>query len=64
MSTLPDHIQNAFKNLFRQIPQKVLWKFEGEMEGKPDNVMTGNWFPQRDVLRKSCNIEITVRFEV
>lgn len=52
MSTLPDHIQNAFKNVFRRLPQSVLWKFEGEMENKPDNVMTGNWFPQRDVLRK------------
>ncbi|VVC32608.1 UDP-glucuronosyl/UDP-glucosyltransferase [Cinara cedri] len=50
MSTLPEHIQNTFKNVFRQIPQRVLWKYEGEMEDKPNNVMTGNWFPQRDVL--------------
>jgi len=50
MSTLPEHIQNAFKNVFRQIPQRILWKFEGEMKDKPNNVMTGNWFPQRDVL--------------
>ncbi|XP_026814744.1 UDP-glucuronosyltransferase 2B2-like [Rhopalosiphum maidis] len=50
MSSLPDHIQDTFKNVFRQIPQRVLWKFEGEMKDKPDNVMTGNWFPQRDVL--------------
>jgi len=50
MSSLPDHIQNTFKNVFRQIPQRVLWKYEGEMEDKPDNVMIGNWFPQREVL--------------
>uniref|UniRef100_A0A2S2N847 UDP-glucuronosyltransferase n=1 Tax=Schizaphis graminum TaxID=13262 RepID=A0A2S2N847_SCHGA len=50
MSSLPEHIQDTFKNVFRQIPQRVLWKFEGEMKDKPDNVMTGNWFPQRDVL--------------
>ncbi|CAH1709870.1 UDP-glucosyltransferase 2 [Aphis gossypii] len=50
MSSLPDHIQDTFKNVFRQIPQRVLWKFEGEMKDKPNNVMTGNWFPQRDVL--------------
>lgn len=50
MSSLPDHIQDILKNVFRQIPQRVLWKYEGEMEDKPDNVMTGNWFPQRDVL--------------
>ncbi|KAF0753347.1 UDP-glucuronosyltransferase 2C1-like isoform X1 [Aphis craccivora] len=50
MSSLPDHIQDTFKNVFRQIPQRVLWKFEGEMKDKPNNVMTGTWFPQRDVL--------------
>lgn len=54
MSTLPEHIQNTFKNVFRRIPQRVLWKFEGEMKDKPDNVMTGNWFPQRDVLGECC----------
>lgn len=53
MSTLPEQIQNTFKNVFRQIPQRVLWKYEGEMKDKPDNVMVGNWFPQRDVLCKS-----------
>lgn len=52
MSTLPEHIQNTFKNVFRKIPQRVLWKYEGEMEDKPTNVMTDNWFPQRDVLCK------------
>lgn len=52
MSSLPDHIQDTFKNVFRQIPQRVLWKFEGEMKDKPNNVMTGTWFPQRDVLCK------------
>lgn len=53
MSTLPERIQNTFKNVFRQLPQRILWKYEGEMKDKPDNVMTGNWFPQRDVLCKS-----------
>lgn len=52
MSSLPENIQNAFKNVFRKIPQRVLWKFEGEMENKPENVLTGKWFPQRDVLSK------------
>ncbi|XP_050419836.1 UDP-glucosyltransferase 2-like isoform X2 [Adelges cooleyi] len=50
MSTLPEHIQNTFKNVFRQIPQRVLWKYEGEMKDKPDNVITGTWFPQREIL--------------
>jgi len=58
MSTLPEHIQNAFKNVFRQIPQRILWKFEGEMKDKPNNVLTGNWFPQRDVLCKLYTVLI------
>ncbi|KAF0755321.1 UDP-glucuronosyltransferase 2B17-like, partial [Aphis craccivora] len=50
MSTLPDNIQNAFKEAFAQIPQRILWKYEGEMKDKPNNVMTSKWFPQRDLL--------------
>lgn len=58
MSTLSEQIQNTFKNVFRKIPQRVLWKYEGEMKDKPDNVMTGNWFPQRDVLCKSHHLNV------
>ncbi|KAL5244414.1 hypothetical protein ACI65C_011824 [Semiaphis heraclei] len=50
MSTLPDHIQNAFKEALAQVPQRVLWKYEGEMKDKPLNVLTIKWFPQRDIL--------------
>lgn len=49
-STLPDHIQNAFKDAFAGLPQRVLMKYEGEMMDKPKNVMTGKWLPQRDIL--------------
>lgn len=52
MSTLPDHIQNTFKEVLGQLPQRVLWKYEGVMKDKPNNVMTSKWFPQRDVLCK------------
>ncbi|XP_050419910.1 uncharacterized protein LOC126832913 [Adelges cooleyi] len=50
MSKLPDHIQKSFKRALGQLPQRILWKFESEMEDKPDNVMTKTWFPQRDIL--------------
>lgn len=50
MSTLPDHIQNAFREALAQVPQRVLWKYEGEMKDKPKNVMIKKWFPQRDIL--------------
>ncbi|XP_025198643.1 UDP-glucuronosyltransferase 2B2-like isoform X1 [Melanaphis sacchari] len=50
MSTLPDHIQSAFKEALAEVPQRVLWKCEEEMKDKPINVMTSKWFPQRDIL--------------
>jgi len=52
MSTLPKHIRNAFKEALAQVPQRVLWKYEDEMEDKPKNVMIKKWFPQRDILSK------------
>lgn len=50
MSSLPENVQSAFRNALARVPQKVLWKFEGEMADKPKNVMTRKWFPQRDLL--------------
>lgn len=52
MSTFPNHIQKALIDALAQIPQRVLWKYEGEMENLPKNVMIKKWFPQRDVLCK------------
>ncbi|XP_026811233.1 UDP-glucuronosyltransferase 2C1-like [Rhopalosiphum maidis] len=50
MSTMPDYIQKSFKDALAQVPQRVLWKYEGEMEDVPPNVMIKKWFPQRDIL--------------
>lgn len=52
MSTLPKHIQQVFVETFTQIPQRVLWKYDGDIKNLPDNIMTRNWFPQRDILRE------------
>lgn len=50
MSSFPEHIQSAFREALSRVPQKVLWKYDGEMKDKPKNVMTRKWFPQRDIL--------------
>ncbi|XP_050419840.1 UDP-glucosyltransferase 2-like [Adelges cooleyi] len=50
LSTLTREMQRAFRNALSRVPQRVLWKYETEMEEKPDNVMTKKWFPQRDIL--------------
>jgi len=57
LSTLPDHIQIAFKNALAEVPQRVLLKYEGEMTDKPKNVMTSKWLPQRDILSMMSSIE-------
>lgn len=49
---MPDYVQKAFKDALAKVPQRILWKYEGEMEGAPKNVMIKKWFPQRDILCK------------
>ncbi|XP_060873936.1 UDP-glucosyltransferase 2-like [Metopolophium dirhodum] len=50
MASLPENVLKVLKEAIAQVPQKVLWKYEGEMAEKPKNVMTRKWFPQRDIL--------------
>jgi len=50
VSSLPENIEKAFKEALADVPQRVLWKYEGEMKDKPNNVMTKKWFPQREIL--------------
>ncbi|XP_018563264.1 UDP-glucuronosyltransferase 2B37 [Anoplophora glabripennis] len=42
--------KQAVLKVFSKMKQKVLWKFETELPGKPDNVMILNWLPQQDAL--------------
>ncbi|VVC33109.1 UDP-glucuronosyl/UDP-glucosyltransferase [Cinara cedri] len=48
--TLPDEKRRMFINVFKQIPQRILWKWEGQFPEKPSNVMIHKWMPQRDIL--------------
>ncbi|CAH1722244.1 unnamed protein product [Aphis gossypii] len=50
LTTLPAHIEKIFKQVFSNVSQRVLWKYESEMKDKPENVMIKKWFPQRDIL--------------
>lgn len=40
----------AFRDAFVEIPQRVIWKFEKQIENLSDNVMLTKWMPQRDIL--------------
>lgn len=59
MSSLPESVHRAFVEALGRVPQRVLWKYEGEMKDKPKNVMTKKWFPQRDIL---CNVYLIFFF--
>ncbi|KAJ8961043.1 hypothetical protein NQ314_005972 [Rhamnusium bicolor] len=45
----PNH-KKAILNIFSKLKQKVLWKFETDLPGKPKNVKIMSWLPQQDIL--------------
>lgn len=48
---IPLHKREEILNAFRQLKQKVLWKFEDpHLPNKPDNVLIRDWFPQDFIL--------------
>ncbi|XP_050692924.1 UDP-glycosyltransferase UGT5-like [Eriocheir sinensis] len=48
--TMPPEYRQTFLETFRRLPQRVLWKYEGTLEGVSDNVMISSWLPQQDIL--------------
>ncbi|KAM9718549.1 UDP-glucuronosyltransferase 1A1-like [Menidia menidia] len=51
VSDLPEEITAAFVEAFRRIPQKVIWRYTGEMpHDVPANVKVMKWLPQNDLL--------------
>ncbi|XP_066904014.1 UDP-glucosyltransferase 2 [Halyomorpha halys] len=59
---LNEHITQVFINTFRELPYKVLMKWEIEYTGTPPppNVKLEKWFPQQDILaHKNCILFIT-----
>lgn len=53
MDSIPERLQNALQEAFSELPQRILWKYDGDvMENQPKNIMIKKWFPQRDILGK------------
>ncbi|XP_041848035.1 UDP-glucuronosyltransferase 1A1-like [Melanotaenia boesemani] len=51
VSDMPEEITSIFIEAFRQIPQKVIWRYTGKVPGNiPDNVKIMKWVPQNDLL--------------
>ncbi|XP_049937986.1 UDP-glucosyltransferase 2-like [Schistocerca serialis cubense] len=50
-ATLPEHKKQAFIDAFRELPQRVIWKFEEDtLTNLPPNVLVRKWLPQQDIL--------------
>ncbi|XP_028033745.1 UDP-glucuronosyltransferase 2B7-like [Bombyx mandarina] len=59
-SKLPRQLTQMFASVFRELPYKVLWKWDLDVvEGMPENVKTGRWFPQADVFRHP-NVKLVI----
>ncbi|XP_053649663.1 UDP-glycosyltransferase UGT5 isoform X3 [Cherax quadricarinatus] len=49
-SSMPVQYRDIFIGAFRRLPQRVIWKYEEDLENVPDNVMISKWLPQQDIL--------------
>lgn len=51
-ANMPEYLRRMFMLVFKQLPQRVLWKWEGEdnMIDLPSNVKLSKWLPQQDLL--------------
>merc|ERR1711971_1186896 len=45
----PEKIQ-VFIDTFKNLGMKVVWKWNSEMPGLPDNIFLSSWIPQQDLL--------------
>ncbi|KAI4810038.1 hypothetical protein KUCAC02_018888 [Chaenocephalus aceratus] len=51
VSDLPEERTSVFLEAFRQIPQKVVWRYTGPVpDNVPENVKFMKWAPQNDLL--------------
>uniref|UniRef100_A0A182MLU6 Uncharacterized protein n=1 Tax=Anopheles culicifacies TaxID=139723 RepID=A0A182MLU6_9DIPT len=49
-ATLPVTKRTAMIEAFKHFKQRVVWKWEEQMENQPSHVFTQKWLPQKDVL--------------
>ncbi|KAF2879691.1 hypothetical protein ILUMI_26480 [Ignelater luminosus] len=49
---MPEYLRRLLLCVFRQLPQRVLWKWEAgnDMPDLPPNVKLSRWLPQQDLL--------------
>ncbi|KAJ4434824.1 hypothetical protein ANN_23395 [Periplaneta americana] len=47
--TMPEDKKRALLDAFSELPQRVVWKTD-KFPGLPDNIMTGTWLPQLEII--------------
>ncbi|XP_053653649.2 UDP-glycosyltransferase UGT5 [Cherax quadricarinatus] len=58
-TSMPVQYRDLFIQAFRRLPQRVIWKYEEELEDVPDNVMISKWLPQQDILAQG-NVKVFI----
>lgn len=51
-SALPTRTLKVMINVFSQLPYDIIWKWNGTMPNKPQNIRLEKWLPQYDILRE------------
>lgn len=50
-NTMPDRLKMAFIDAFKNVKQRVIWKYENDtLPGASDNVKLAKWLPQQEIL--------------
>ncbi|KAF7278195.1 hypothetical protein GWI33_008689 [Rhynchophorus ferrugineus] len=48
--------KKIFLNVLGRLKQKIIWKFEGDLPEKPDNMIISKWLSQQDILGHLQNL--------
>nr|XP_027223424.1 2-hydroxyacylsphingosine 1-beta-galactosyltransferase-like [Penaeus vannamei] len=49
-TSMPTMYRDMFVEAFKRLKQRVIWKYDEELEGVSDNVLMQKWLPQQDIL--------------
>lgn len=52
---MPAKALSVFRQVFAQLPQRVIWKTEADIELLSENILLSRWLPQRDILGNKLN---------
>ncbi|XP_019698291.2 UDP-glucuronosyltransferase 3A1 [Harpegnathos saltator] len=50
MTSFPSYVLRVFYEVFASLPYKIVWKFNGQLPDKFDNIFTATWLPQQSIL--------------